>query len=148
MKQKLLIAAALLLLVAAVGAYFCWPVRLLPAGEDLGELEIAYLEHSAEGGELSSLSERYRLTPDMPEYAEALELLQMSRCRPKLGTFLGRGSIGGAYRLMTVCASTGDSVVLTEVGEVSVNGRVYRCQAKPLLYAIRGLLASVPQLTV
>ena len=148
MKKKLLIAAALLLLVAAVGAYFCWPVRLLPAGEDLGELEIAYLEHSAEGGELSSLSERYRLTPDMPEYAEALELLQMSRCRPKLGTFLGRGSIGGAYRLMTVCASTGDSVVLTEVGEVSVNGRVYRCQAKPLLYAIRGLLASVPQLTV
>ena len=100
MKKKLLIAAALLL-VAAVGAYFCWPVRLLPAGEDLGELEIAYLEHSAEGGELSSLSERYRLTPDMPEYAEALELLQMSRC-----------------------------------------------QAKPLLYAIRGLLASVPQLTV
>ena len=84
----------------------------------------------------------------MPEYAEALELLQMSRCRPKLGTFLGRGSIGGAYRLMTICASTGDSVVLTEVGEVSVNGRVYRCQAKPLLYAIRGLLASVPQLTV
>ncbi len=148
MKKKLLIAAALLLLVAAVGAYFCWPVRLLPAGEDLGELEIAYLEHSAEGGELSSLSERYRLTPDMPEYAEALELLQMSRCRPKLGTFLGRGSIGGAYRLMTICASTGDSVVLTEVGEVSVNGRVYRCQAKPLLYAIRGLLASVPQLTV
>lgn len=147
MKKKLLIAAALLL-VAAVGAYFCWPVRLLPAGEDLGELEIAYLEHSAEGGELSSLSERYRLTPDMPEYAEALELLQMSRCRPKLGTFLGRGSIGGAYRLMTICASTGDSVVLTEVGEVSVNGRVYRCQAKPLLYAIRGLLASVPQLTV
>lgn len=147
MKKKLLIAAALLL-VAAVGAYFCWPVRLLPAGEDLGELEIAYLEHSAEDGELSSLSERYRLTPDMPEYAEALELLQMSRCRPKLGTFLGRGSIGGAYRLMTVCASTGDSVVLTEVGEVSVNGRVYRCQAKPLLYAIRGLLASVPQLTV
>ncbi len=148
MKKKLLIAAALLLLVAAVGAYFCWPVRLLPAGEDLGELEIAYLEHSAEGGELSSLSERYRLTPDMPEYAEALELLQMSRCHPKLGTFLGRGSIGGAYRLMTICASTGDSVVLTEVGEVSVNGRVYRCQAKPLLYAIRGLLASVPQLTV
>lgn len=148
MKKKLLIAAALLLLVAAVGAYFCWPVRLLPAGEDLGELEIAYLEHSAEDGELSSVSERYRLTPDMPEYAEALELLQMSRCRPKLGTFLGRGSIGGAYRLMTVCASTGDSVVLTEVGEVSVNGRVYRCQAKPLLYAIRGLLASVPQLTV
>ena len=147
MKKKLLIAAALLL-VAAVGAYFCWPVRLLPAGEDLGELEIAYLEHSAEGGELSSLSERYRLTPDMPEYAEALELLQMSRCRPKLGTFLGRGSIGGAYRLMTICASTGDSVVLTEVGEVSVNGRVYRCQAKPLLHAIRGLLASVPQLTV
>ena len=147
MKKKLLIAAALLL-VAAVGAYFCWPVRLLPAGEDLGELEIAYLEHSAEDGELSSLSERYRLTPDMPEYAEALELLQMSRCRPKLGTFLGRGSIGGAYRLMTICASTGDSVVLTEVGEVSVNGRVYRCQAKPLLYAIRGLLASVPQLTV
>ena len=46
MKKKLLIAAALLL-VAAVGAYFCWPVRLLPAGEDLGELEIAYLEHSA-----------------------------------------------------------------------------------------------------
>lgn len=148
MKKKLLIAAALLLLVAAVGAYFCWPVRLLPAGEDLGELEIAYLEHSAEGGELSSLSERYRLTPDMPEYAEALELLQMSRCRPKLGTFLGRGSIGGAYRLMTICASTGDSVMLTEVGEVSVNGRVYRCQAKPLLHAIRGLLASVPQLTV
>ena len=147
MKKKLLIAAALLL-VAAVGAYFCWPVRLLPAGEDLGELEIAYLEHSAEDGELSSVSERYRLTPDMPEYAEALELMQMSRCRPKLGTFLGRGSIGGAYRLMTVCASTGDSVVLTEVGEVSVNGRVYRCQAKPLLYAIRGLLASVPQLTV
>ena len=147
MKKKLLIAAALLL-VAAVGAYFCSPVRLLPAGEDLGELEIAYLEHSAEDGELSSLSERYRLTPDMPEYAEALELLQMSRCRPKLGTFLGRGSIGGAYRLMTICASTGDSVVLTEVGEVSVNGRVYRCQAKPLLYAIRGLLASVPQLTV
>ena len=147
MKKKLLIAAALLL-VAAVGAYFCWPVRLLPAGEDLGELEIAYLEHSAEGGELSSLSERYRLTPDMPEYAEALELLQMSRCRPKLGTFLGRGSIGGAYRLMTICASTGDSVVLTEVGEVSVNGRVYRCQAKPLLHAIRGLLASVHQLTV
>ena len=147
MKKKLLIAAALLL-VAAVGAYFCWPVRLLPAGEDLGELEIAYLEHSAEDGELSSLSERYRLTPDMPEYAEALELLQMSRCRPKLGTFLGRGSIGGAYRLMTICASTGDSVVLTEVGEVSVNGRVYRCQAKPLLHAIRGLLASVPQLTV
>ena len=147
MKKKLLIAAALLL-VAAVGAYFCWPVRLLPAGEDLGELEIAYLEHSAEDGELSSLSERYRLTPDMPEYAEALELLQMSRCRPKLGTFLGRGSIGGAYRLMTVCASTGDSVMLTEVGEVSVNGRVYRCQAKPLLHAIRGLLASVPQLTV
>ena len=147
MKKKLLIAAALLL-VAAVGAYFCWPVRLLPAGEDLGELEIAYLEHSAEGGELSSLSERYRLTPDMPEYAEALELLQMSRCRPKLGTFLGRGSIGGAYRLMTVCASTGDSVMLTEVGEVSVNGRVYRCQAKPLIHAIRGLLASVPQLTV
>lgn len=147
MKKKLLIAAALLL-VAAVGAYFCWPVRLLPAGEDLGELEIAYLEHSAEDGELSSVSERYRLTPDMPEYAEALELLQMSRCRPKLGTFLGRGRIGGAYRLMTVCASTGDSVVLTEVGEVSVNGRVYRCQAKPLLYAIRGLLASVPQLTV
>ena len=71
MKKKLLIAAALLL-VAAVGAYFCWPVRLLPEGEDLGELEIAYLEHSAEGGELSSLSERYRLTPDMPEYAEAL----------------------------------------------------------------------------
>ena len=70
------------------------------------------------------------------------------RCRPKLGTFLGRGSIGGAYRLMTVCASTGDSVMLTEVGEVSVNGRVYRCQAKPLLHAIRGLLASVPQLTV
>lgn len=134
--------------MAAVGAYFCWPVRLLPDGADLGELEITYLEHSAEGGELSSLSERYRLTPDMPEYAEALELLQMSRCRPKLGTFLGRGSIGGAYRLMTICASTGDSVVLTEVGEVSVNGRVYRCQAKPLLHAIRGLLASVPQLTV
>ena len=147
MKKKLLIAAELLL-VAAVGAYFCWPVRLLPDGEDLGELEIAYLEHSAEDGELSGISERYRLTPDMPEYAEALELLQMGRCRPKLGTFLGRGSIGGAYRLMTVCASTGDSVVLTEVGEVSVNGRVYRCQAKPLLYAIRGLLASVPQLTV
>ncbi|HIV22171.1 MAG TPA: hypothetical protein IAC81_09360 [Candidatus Scatomorpha stercorigallinarum] len=84
----------------------------------------------------------------MPEYAEALELLQMSRCHPKLGTFLGRGSIGGAYRLMTVYVSTGDSVMLTEVGEVSVNGRVYRCQAKPLLHAIRGLLASVPQLTV
>ena len=147
MKKKLLIAAALLL-VAAVGAYFCWPVRLLPDGEDLGELEITYLEHSAEDGELSGISERYRLTPDMPEYAEVLELLQMSRCHPKLGTFLGRGSIGGAYRLMTVYVSTGDSVMLTEVGEVSVNGRVYRCQAKPLLYAIRGLLASVPQLTV
>lgn len=137
MKKKLAIAAALLL-IAAVGAYFCLPVRLVPE-EDAGGLHVTYIESLHAAVQVDYLTEQYSLEPGTPEYDETLELLQISRCRRTLGTLFGRDSADGAQSTMTITSGSGWMVMLTDAGEVLVNGRAYRCQAKPLIYAILDL---------